>query len=215
MLPQITVDITDDHPLAINGLQNMLSSSDHIRVNNTYETGTDLLKGLMKQQPDVLLLDVLLPDYTGQQLAGIIHKNYPDIKILAITSLDAPNQVKSMMRNGCNGYILKNTRVKALMSAIEEVYNGATYIEPALKEQMVQNVLSFKKTVKDRVPNLTEREKEILKLIVEEYSNQEIAGKLFVSLRTVENHRFSLLQKLDVKNSIGLVRMAIQMGLVE
>lgn len=211
----IKVAIVDDHPLAISGLRNMLADNKKIVVSDTYENGATLLEGIEKKQPDVLLLDIHLPDYRGQDLAAIISKKYPSVKILVITSLDAPTHVKTMMRNGCSGYVLKNTRVKALVHAIEEVYKGETYIEPALKEQMMQNVLQFKKNTKIKVPNLTQREKEILKLIVEEYTNQEIADKLFLSMRTVENHRFSLLQKLDVKNSIGLVRMAIQMGLID
>jgi DNA-binding NarL/FixJ family response regulator len=211
----ITVAITDDHPLAISGLQNMLSHSDAVVVQSAYETGAALLEGLETELPDVLLLDIQLPDYKGHELAEIVNKKYPSIKILAITSLDAPIHVKSMMRHGCSGYILKNARLKALIHAIEQVYEGVNYIEPVLKEQMMQNMLQFKKTTAGKLPNLTQREKEILKLIVEEYTNQEIADKLYLSLRTVENHRSSLLQKLDVKNSIGLVRAAIQLGLVE
>ncbi len=212
----IYVAIADDHPMVITGLQNMLSTAAHITVQAVYENGKDLLEGLKLQIPQVLLLDILLPDITGQELAAIISKQYPKVRILAITSLDAPSHVKSMMRNGCAGYILKNTRVKTLITAIEQVHAGETYIEPALKDQMMQNVLQYsKQPAKAKLPNLTQREKEVLKLIIDEHNNQEIADKLFISLRTVENHRFSLLQKLDVKNSIGLVRMAIQMGLVE
>ncbi|RYZ53317.1 MAG: response regulator transcription factor [Sphingobacteriales bacterium] len=211
----IKVAITDDHPLAISGLKNMLSDVPHIEVANTYENGTLLLEGLRQSQPDVLLLDVQLPDIKGQELAEIISRDYPKVKILAITSLDAPIHVRSMMKHGCSGYVLKNIRVNALQHAIEQVYAGEQYIEPALKEQMMQNLLQVKKTSGGRTPALTQREKEILKLIVEENTNQEIAEKLFLSLRTIENHRFSLLQKLEVKNSIGLVKVAIQLGLVD
>lgn len=211
----ITVAITDDHPLAISGLQNMLATYENIVVQSTYETGTELLNGLKKMQPQILLLDVQLPDYKGQDLAAIVNKKYPQIKIIAITSLDAPIHVKAMMRHGCSGYILKNTRVKPLILAIEQVFAGETYIEPSLKEQMMHNILHYKKQTSATPSCLTQREQEILKLIVEENTNQEIADKLFLSLRTVENHRFSLLQKLDVKNSVGLVRVAIQLGLIE
>lgn len=214
-MSEIKVAILDDHPLAISGLQNMLAAADHIIVQNTFETGAALLSGLENELPDVLLLDVQLPDYKGHELAEIISKSYPSVRILAITSLDAPIHVKLMMQHGCKGYILKNIRVRSLINAIELVHNGESYLDPVIKEQMLQNVLHYKKSAANKTPSLTKREKEILKLIVEEYTNQEIADKLFLSLRTVENHRFSLLQKLDVKNSIGLVRVAIQLGLVE
>ena len=193
----------------------MLGSQQDIIVEGTYETGAALLEGLKQNQPDVLLLDVLLPDYKGQDLAETVSKLYPDIKIMAITSLDAPLYVKSMMRHGCRGYILKNTRLKPLVHAIQQVYQGETYIEPSLREQMMQHMLQLKKSPASRSPTLTQREKEILKLIVAEYSNQEIADKLYISLRTVENHRFSLLQKLEVKNAVGLVKAALQLGLAE
>jgi two-component system secretion response regulator SsrB len=212
----IKIAITDDHPLAISGLQNMLSSDKSIVVCGAYESGKALLEGLLVQLPDVLLLDIELPDYKGYDLAEIIRKNHPSVKILAITSYDAPILVKRMIKHGCLGYILKNTRVKDLLHAIQQVYEGIEYIEPALKEQMILPQYKYKSVSSNlKVPTLTQREKEILKMIVEEYTNQEIAAKLFLSLRTVENHRFSLLQKLDVKNSIGLVRVAIQLGMVE
>src|SRR5690606_10173588 len=118
------------------------------------------------------------------------------------------------MRIGCSGYILKNTDVKQLVFAIKEVYKGETYIQPDLKEQMINNMLQFKNSAKMLQPKLTVREKEVLALIVEEYTNQEIAEKLSLSLRTVENHRFSIMNKLDVKNSVGLVRAAIELGLI-
>ena len=211
----IKVAITDDHPLAIAGLQNMLSSSGNIEVTHTYNNGEQLLKGLESEQPDILLLDVILPDIKGPELAAIIHSRYPKIKILAITSLDAPVHVKAMLRNGCNGYLLKNTAVHTHINAIDEVNNGKEYIEPSIKEQMLQNMLHFRKQTNIKKPSLTRRETEILHLIIEEYTNQEIADKLFLSLRTIENHRFSLFQKLDVKNTVGLVKVAIQLGLIE
>lgn len=211
----IKVAITDDHPLAVAGLQNMLASCSHIFVQNTYYNGADLLRGLETTQPDVLLLDVILPDIKGSELAAMIHSRYPAIKILAITSLDAPVHVKAMLRNGCTGYLLKNTDVQTLIHAIEEVNEGREYIEPSIKEQMLQNVLHFRKNTNIKKPTLTRRETEILHLIIEENTNQEIADKLFLSLRTIENHRFSLFQKLDVKNTVGLVKVAIQLGLIE
>ncbi len=211
----ITVAITDDHPLAVAGLQNMLSSCSHIKVLNTYSNGAELLQGLEAEQPDMLLLDVLLPDTKGPELAAVIHSKYPKINILAITSLDAPVHVKAMLRNGCKGYLLKNTDVQTLIHAIEEVHRGNEYIEPSIKEQMLQNMLHFKKQTSIKKPSLTRRETEILHLIIEENTNQEIADKLFLSLRTIENHRFSLFQKLDVKNTVGLVKAAIQLGLME
>jgi DNA-binding NarL/FixJ family response regulator len=211
----INVTITDDHPLAVAGLKNMLFSYDNIEVRHTYSNGAELLAGLKTEQPDVLLLDVQLPDIKGDELAKSIHTKYPNIKILAITSLDAPIHVKAMLRNGCTGYLLKNTDVQTLINAIEEVHKGVEYIEPSIKEQMLQNLLHYRKQPSTKMPSLTRRETEILHLIIEEKTNQQIADKLFLSLRTIENHRFSLFQKLNVNNTVGLVKVAIQLGLIQ
>lgn len=211
----VTIAITDDHPLAIAGLQNMLASSPDIEVKWTYASGNALIEGLKKDQPDILLLDVLLPDQKGTELAGYITRMYPAVKIIAITSLDAPIHVRSMMRQGCKGYILKNTDKQSLIGAIRQVCDGAEYIEPALKERIMDNVLHYRRQAQGRSPSLTLREKEILKLIIAENTSQQIADKLFLSLRTVETHRFNLQKKLEVNNTVGLVKAAIQMGLAE
>ncbi len=212
----IRVVITDDHPLAIGGIQNMLAPIEFIEVIQTYTSGTDLLEGLRLEQPDVLLLDILMPEQSGQEIAEQVSKTYPRIKILALTSLDAPYYVKGMMRRGCLGYLLKNTSQDKLVKAIEEVYAGREFIEPLLQSQLLHQVTKGKKAhASGPIPILTSREKEILQLIVEEHTSQEIADKLYLSLRTVEGHRLNLLQKLDAKNTVGLVKMALQMGLVD
>lgn len=211
----IIVTITDDHPLAIEGLQNMLLSAPSIQVRGTYTSAAALLEGLEKEQPDVLLLDILLPDQKGTELAPVIRRLYPDIRIIALTSLDAPIYVRSMIRQGCKGYVLKNTDKQSLVYAIEQVYEGQEYIEPSLKEKMLYNVLHQKKHSAGRSPNLTSREKEILQLIVAELTSQQIADKLFLSLRTIETHRFNLHKKLEVNNNVGLAKAALLLGLVE
>ncbi len=210
----IRVHIVDDHPIAISGLKNMLLGFTHIQVTACFVTGADLLNGLKKEQPDVLLLDMLLPDIKGADLAATVTQLYPHVRILTITSLDAPTHVKTMMRSGCKGYITKHAEQEIVRQAIEAVYAGEEFLEPFLKEQMLQYMLKTGKQQKQRFPVLTRREKEVLELVVREFSNQEIADKLFLSLRTVENHRFNLQQKLEVKNTVGLVKAALQMGIV-
>lgn len=213
MLKPIKIDITDDHPLAISGLKKMLSGHKGFCVKNTYESGEALLDGLSNSQPDVLLLDVQLPGLKGPELAARISKDYPEIKIMAITSHDAPFFIKAMMDNGCKGYVLKNIRVKELLEAIETICLGSTYLEPQLKEKLLEHEDITRSHLQNE-PVLSQRELEVLNLIVHEYTNKEIAEKLFLSLRTVENHRFSLLQKMNAKNVAGLVRTAIQFNLI-
>lgn len=214
----IRIAIVDDHPMVISGLKNMLEPFPHIHITADYTNGTDLMEGLKTNLPDVLLLDILMPGMEGAEVAKAVKSLYPGIHILAITSLNAPAHIKSMMRSGCTGYLLKNTDQQVLVEAIETVFKGVEFIEPALKEQLLQSMLNYKAkaggSVAPSLPLLTRREKEILQLILQEYSNPEIAEKLFISIRTVENHRFNLQQKLNVKNTVGLMKVAIQMGLV-
>jgi DNA-binding NarL/FixJ family response regulator len=208
----ISIFITDDHPLAIEGLQNMLYSSAEIEVRGTFVNGVDLLAGLSKELPDVLLLDILLPDCDGTELAATIMQSYPELKILAITSLDAPVYVKKMMKNGCKGYILKNTDKTSLIGAIKDIFGGRDYIDPALKEKLNYN-FNQKSWEILKNPELTNRELEILRLIMEEKSSQDIASQLYLSLRTVETHRFNLCKKLGVNNKASLVKTAMEQGI--
>jgi len=212
---QIRVAIADDHPLALSGIRSMLSAYEQIIVTATYLTGKALMEGLREAQPDVLLLDVMITDRSGKELAPLIVVAYPQVRMIALTSLDSPAVVKTMMQRGCLGYLLKDTDEATLVAAIEHVYRGLEFIEPSLKEYMIQNMLRYRKTGQQVMPELTAREKEVLRLIVAEHTTQEIADKLFISFRTAENHRYSILQKLDVKNTAGLVKLAMQMGLLD
>ncbi len=210
----IKVVIIDDHPLATKGISSMLSNFSHIEVIGIYHSAQALLDGLQVLQPDIILLDILLPDKSGKELAPILKQKYPNIEIIALTSLDVPTMVSTMIRRGCKGYLLKDTTQQMLIECIEQVYQGKEFIEPQLKEKLIQNIERHKSKNDKQIPEITQREMEVLKLIAEEYTTQEIADKLFISFRTVENHRYSLLKKLDVKNTVGLIKVAIQIGLV-
>jgi len=210
----IKIAITDDHPLVIKGLQNIFTDYPNIEVNATYTSGAELLEGLAERQPDVLLLDIQLGDKTGNELARIISKKYPLVKILVLTSMDTIFHVKDMMQHGCMGYLTKQTDPATLIMAIEQVYNGEPFLEPHLQKLLLAS-MSRANAHSTQLPPLTRREKEVLQLIAAEHTSQEVADKLFLSLRTVESHRLSIMQKLGVKNSIGLVKAAMQLGLVE
>jgi len=217
LMRNIHIAIADDHPMVISGLIALLQPYKHILVLTTHTNAAQLLEGLDYYRPDVLLLDILLPDRTGKDLVPELREKYPDMKILVLTSLDAPSMVTTMMRRGCKGYLLKGAEPETLLEAIEAVAEDKEYIDTSLKEQLMQNMLHFKYQSQSKgvVPELTQREKEVLELIAAEYTTREIAEKLFVSYHTAENHRNNLIQKLDVKNTVGLIRVAIQLGLVK
>lgn len=208
----IRIAITDDHPLAINGIKMMLGDEPELKVTATYATAKELLKGLKTNQPDVLLLDIKLPDQPGNEVAAHIIKHYPELRIVVLTSLDAPAVVKNMMQLGCIGYLLKGADKATLVQAIRKANDWEEFIEPSLKKHILQNTLN--KHITQLSLELTKREIEVLKLIVTGDTTAEIAEKLFISPRTAETHRLTLLKKLDVKNTAGLVRMAFTLGIV-
>jgi DNA-binding NarL/FixJ family response regulator len=207
----ITVSITDDHKMVATSISRMLEGVGHIKVLDSFYNGTTLLQGLKKRQPDVLLLDLQLPDSSGEELAPQILKSWPAIRILVLTGMDTTFFVRNMMQLGAMGYVLKNTDEDILVTAIDSVYRGDQFVDPALKDDLFREMLQ-RKAGPSSIPALTPREKEVLKLITSEYTNQEIANELYLSLRTVENYRMNLLQKMGVKNTAGLVKMAMRMG---
>ncbi len=219
-MKKIRVYIVDDHSLVIAGVCNLLQNTPHIEIAGEFATGRELLEALNTERPDIILLDILLPDINGKELTLMIKKEYPEVKVIALSSLDAPTHVKAMIRNGCEGYLLKNARKEIMVEAIETVYSGGQYIESNLEKKMLNSFLNFRNRQEKEVVNLhnvklTKREKEILSMIVKENSNQDIADRLFISVRTVEFHRKNLQQKLDVRSSLGLLKIAIDMGLTD
>lgn len=192
----------------------MLAGAGHLKVVHDNTSAASLLKDLQHVQTDVLLLGMQLSDTDSTEVCKQLRKAYPQLRIIALTSFIESHHIRQIMRNGATGYLLKNTDQATLIGAIEKVYAGEQFLDPALQQHMLQEVISGQKRPVYDIP-LTRREKEILKLIAEEHSNQEIADMLYISLRTVETHRLNITQKLAVKNTAGLVKEAIRRGLTE
>jgi len=208
----ITIGIIDDHSLIINGLLNMLQDEPAYQVLFTAQDGADLLQKLSEETPDVLLLDIELPDTNGIDLCKKLLTLYPKLAVIALTNHDDVVYVRKMMRNGAMGYLLKGTEKESLLQAIETVAAGKQHIDKQIEQQILQQSIHGRKAT--AYVKLTNRELEILALIANEYSNQEIADKLFLSVRTVESHRHSLNQKLNIKTTAGLVKEAYLRGLI-
>lgn len=208
----IQIAIVDDHPLVSKGIKDMLLPYPSIQVQASYLKGADLLSGLKSQQPDVLLLDIQLSDMRGEEIALLLKKEYPSLKILALTNFNNTLYASNMLNNGSLGYLLKNTDEETLVHAIETVYKGETF----LSDEMRIRVEEFRKKTYRKTSakaSLTFREMEILSLLAKGYSNRQIAEELFLSKRTVENYRLNLTMKLDAQNTAGLVKYAIELGL--
>ncbi|MFT3677622.1 MAG: response regulator transcription factor [Chitinophagaceae bacterium] len=209
----LKIAVTDDHLMVINGLKAMLDQVPGTSLLFWTLNGEDLLRQLEIQQPDILLLDIQLGDIPGTELCRRVKRLYPDVKVMALTSHQDTSYVRQMLRNGASGHLLKNTDVPTLYKALSTVQEGKQYIDEQISQNILHEALSTKRVSRYEIP-LTKREKEILVLVAEEMSNQEIADKLFISLRTVETHRFNIIQKLGIKNTAGLVKEAIRRGLI-
>lgn len=210
----IKVAILDDQHIVLNGVKQMLTDNTDIILAGVYQNQQELLTEISKSQPDVLLLDIRMPDAEGDAIAIHLCKNYPRIKILVLTNFDTTHYVKKMLRNGVLGYLLKNTDRETLVAAIHTVYKGEQYLEPSIKSKLLDE-LTLQKRNAEEIPRLTKRESEILYLIVKQQSSQQIADQLHLSQRTIENHRYNLLQKLNVKNVAGLVTKSFELGLID
>lgn len=209
----IKVAIADDHPMVVKGIQNMLQEYTNIEIVHVFEHGKQILPGIKELEPDVLLLDLHMPGIKGYDLLPQLIETYPSLAVLVLTNSDQPNVVQEMFDKGALGYLLKSTDQKTLMLAIENVYRGKQYLDIHLKESFIEYAINENKR-KNSIPAISRREKEVLGLIVDGFTNQEIAAKLFLGQRTVETYRLNLMTKLDVKNTASLVRKAIQEQLI-
>jgi DNA-binding NarL/FixJ family response regulator len=209
---KIKLAIADDHELILQGLSLMLEQVEHVRIVWKNTGGLNLLENLREHRPDVLLLDIQMPGCNGVDLCRDISRALPALKIIALTNFEESYYVRQMLRNGAKGYLLKNTGQDTLLQALETVMAGKIFLDAHVQDALIGQLISPRARRTDAT--LTRRETEILKLIAEERSNQEIADQLFISLRTVETHRLNLNQKLSAKNTAGLVKEAMKRGLI-
>ena len=208
----IKIAITDDHPIVIEGIRMMLKSNKEILVGQSFKNITETFDGL-SQDIKILLLDINLPDGNGITACKELLSNFPNLQIIALTNYEDATFIKQIIKNGAMGYLLKNTGKNELIEAIKTVLNGERYLQQNIREILLNESFGKATTSSFFIPKLTNREKEILALIIKEYTTDEIAEKIFLSIKTVESHRSNLMQKLGVKNSAGLVRVAFEKGL--
>ena len=208
----IKIAITDDRPIVIEGIRMTLKSNKEILVGQSFKNITETFDGL-SQDIKILLLDINLPDGNGITACKELLSNFPNLQIIALTNYEDATFIKQIIKNGAMGYLLKNTGKNELIEAIKTVLNGERYLQQNIREILLNESIGKATTSSFFIPKLTNREKEILALIIKEYTTDEIAEKIFLSIKTVESHRSNLMQKLGVKNSAGLVRVAFEKGL--
>lgn len=209
----ISLMLVDDHQLLIDGIKSTIDENDGIRVVAEANNGKEALDVLKKTRVDVVLMDINMPVMDGLECTRIIIQEYPGIKVIALSQYPEKRFVKTMMKNGASGYLLKDASKSELVSAIKKVFAGEHYINERLFKGI--RFAPVKSLENKLFPEFSDRQKEILKLICQEYSTQEIAKELNISSHTVETHRGNLLTKAGVKNVAGLVRWAMENDIVQ
>jgi DNA-binding NarL/FixJ family response regulator len=206
----IRLFIVDDHPLVIEGIHSLLQNEKDIAWMGHAMNAQSCLGFFVNNTADVLLVDISLPGMDGVELCGVMKNKYPEIFILGLSTFNQGLYIKKMMENGASGYILKNCSKEELISAIHAVYEGAIFFNGEVGQALEE----YQKSSKVELPVLTPREKEILGLIAEGFTNPQIAEKIFLSPFTVDSHRKNLLAKLNVKNTAMLIRFAVEHKLI-
>lgn len=213
----LKVFITDDHELYLEGLRLLLDRQEDVSVVGSALSGESLLDQLPGLEIDVLLLDVHLPDIEEETLLKKIRAIKPELSILYLTMMRGTRYIHKLIKYGIQGYLLKNASISELKSALEAISKGQKYFSNEINildtDQDFRNTITIEDKKVDEI--LSKREIEILALICKEFSNSEIAEKLFLSVSTVETHRKNLIAKLGVNNTVGLVKFALKNKLIE
>ncbi len=215
--PKIKVVLVDDHVLLRNGLANLISSFEKYEVLFEANNGKDFLASLRAANlPDIVLLDINMPEMDGYETSLWLKKNHPQIKVLALSMYDNEASIIRMLKNGAKGYILKDIDPLEFKAALDSLVRKGFYYSDLVTGKLIHAVNNFEESegAGKAISNLNERELEFLKLACTEMTYKEIADKMYVSPRTVDGYRDSLFEKLNCKTRVGLVMYAIKNGIV-
>ena len=212
----IRVLVVEDQKLMIEGLRRMLESRRDIEIVGEASNGYEALQSAEELAPDIILMDIAMPDMNGIEATQRILKAQPDMKILGLSVHEDMEHIRKMVAAGAHGYLIKEHVFNEIQDAIEALYRDEYYFDSSVLPQVLEDYSEHVQQImqKDRRAELTSREREILQLIAEGYTTKRIAAKLDVSVSTVESHRYNLSHKLDIHSIAGLTRYAIQQGII-
>ncbi|MEO1449024.1 MAG: response regulator transcription factor [Bacteroidota bacterium] len=210
----IKILLVDDHKLIRDAVRTYLIEAPQYVIAGEAEHGEAALEWLKANSVDIVLMDVNMQGGGGIQATRALRQLYPDTEVIALTMLNEPQYIREMFEAGAKGYLLKSCTEADIKEAIETVLRGQLYYSPEVSDTLIRGLSSPATTPQYALDAVTDREKEVLALIAQEYSNKEIAEALFISVRTVDAHRRNLLEKTGAKNTAGLTLVAIRMGLI-
>jgi DNA-binding NarL/FixJ family response regulator len=211
--------IIDDHPLYREGLKTIIGRDPRFKVIGEAGTGRKGLQMLKKLKPDLTLVDISLPDQSGIQLTRDIRRLFPDTKVLIVSMHSKIDYIAEAFQAGATGYVVKESAAKRLLQGLESVANGDYFLDSSVSHAVIENLMKFPlkeaKITDADYATLTPREQEVMRLLAEGLSSKEVAEKLFISPKTVENHRANIMNKLDLHSAIELIRYAAKLGLID
>jgi len=210
----IRILLADDHQMMLDGISALLEHATDVEVVATARDGAEALQATRERTPDVVLLDINMPIMDGLVACEAMVKEWPALKVIAMSMHGEGRLVQAMLQKGARGYLLKNCGGEELLSAIRTVHGGGTWITKEASDKLVENLHAPQRMTTAFVGELTAREMDVLRLIAQELTTGEIGQELGISENTVESHRRQLLQKLGARNSAGLVRIAMERGLL-
>ena len=215
-MANINILLADDHDIVRDGIRMLLEDEVGFKIAAEAENGKEAIEACKEYDIDLIVMDISMPEMNGIEATKKIKESSPDIKVLALTMMDEDQHIRQMIDAGASGYILKSSDKIELVDAITRILEGKHYFSNDATQSVMMDLVKGK-TEKDETDpgNVTDREKEVLELIVQQHTNQEIADKLHISTRTVDAHRRNLLQKTGAKNTAGLVTYAIKHDLVD
>jgi len=215
-MQKVRVLVVDDHTIVRDGICALLALAGDIEVVGEATNGSEALKMVSELHPDVVLMDIAMPIMGGLEATRRISKEFPKTKVLVITQHDDKEYVFPVLESGASGLISKAGASSELASGIRSVYRGDSFLSPSVARLLVENFQNTagERSKQDPYKSLTGREREILKLLAEGYSNQEIAEMLVITPKTVEGHKTNLMSKLGIHNRIDLVKYALRKGII-
>ena len=212
----IKVLLADDHQMILDGLAAMLETEEQIEIIGQVQDGQSVLEKIGGAvEIDVVIMDINMPKLDGIETTKIIKSTYPEVKVLVLSMYNRSEFVKNLLESGTDGYILKNAGKKVLISAIQAVSRGEPYYSAEITQTIMRSYQKTRFFNPSIYAELSNREKEVIRLIASEKTTQEIADELCLSTHTIDTHRKNILAKLDVKNATGIVKYALQSGIVK
>jgi two-component system response regulator NreC len=213
---KIRVLLADDHTIIREGLRSLLENSEIIDVIGEAEDGREAIRRVEQLHPDVIVMDITMPDLNGLEATRQIKHRFPEVKVLILTVHTVEEYIAQILRAGASGYVVKRAAIRELVAAIQAVHQGNTFLSPVISKTVIDGYLKQSQTAgeADSYASLTEREREVLQLIAEGRSSREIAERLVVAENTVRTHRANLMSKLGLHNTAELTQYAIRKRII-